>query len=307
MAASGKPTKGTQTTAVLEVKSKTMDQSEKFCDRHVFYIIISTRFTLTFSSELSRCHMSRLTMGRRSVGRPRCSFWLSCIVFVLLCIISRCTHFSSHFPNQSSYLTSSKEEFSIHIPSLVSSSYLPYGLKRRNLYFAITGKPNSSPTVWMLRTLILCGDIQPNPGPPIVEYCIICNRPIRQNQQKVSCIDCKVFAHNSIGKNTKYSCAKTLRDENWRCSQCTASILPFADCSFINDSLVLDTMSNQSQIEENYVPRLVNGLRFGHLNINGLCSKIDQLSLILHDYCFDILFLSETRLSCDISDGTVQY
>jgi hypothetical protein len=44
-------------------------------------------------------------------------------------------------------------------------------------------------------------------------------------------------------------------------------------------------------------PAIAKGLRIGHLNINGLFAKPDQLTHFIHDYNFDIFLLSETHLN----------
>ena len=48
------------------------------------------------------------------------------------------------------------------------------------------------------------------------------------------------------------------------------------------------------------MPKLLRGLRIGHLNVNRLYNKLDQIKELLTELSLDILGISETWLTADI-------
>jgi len=48
-----------------------------------------------------------------------------------------------------------------------------------------------------------------------------------------------------------------------------------------------------------------NGLCIGHLNVNGLKSKLSEISLLLHSANLDILAITETHLSDNVPDTEI--
>ena len=51
------------------------------------------------------------------------------------------------------------------------------------------------------------------------------------------------------------------------------------------------------------VRRLPNGLRFGHINIRGLLSKIDHIRILLRNCTFDVFSVTESHLDDLIDDA----
>lgn len=274
-----------------------------------------------------------VTSGRRwmgrSVGRKALSP-LSPFVFTLLCVLFRCTVFSlplnSHDiitihnrsllnPLNLSFLYPTSSGFNVVLnynsyASLILPECQPrYGLFLRKQYFAITGTARLS-SLWILRILILSGDIHINPGPTIIwDHCIICSKVIRSNQTQVRCIDCNAISHQSSKKRSKFSCAQPAPDGSWICPTCIAANLPFADISHI-DSLNLSVNSSASTnylSHNGILPDFKPGLRVAHLNVNGIRSKLDQLSLLLLDAAFDVFVIIETKLTPDVPDCVITF
>ena len=156
--------------------------------------------------------------------------------------------------------------------------------------------------------LILSGDIETNPGPrgpsnkPVCEGC---SRTIAVTHRFVKCAECSCKFHI---KHAGVSDVEYVRfSQNlcppFVCKSCFNSQLPFAD---VEDLEVLD--------EEVVLPLNLNDdlvltdkscLNIGHLNINGLRSKIDFLRIFLRKHKFDILCLNETKIDSTVLDTEV--
>ena len=51
--------------------------------------------------------------------------------------------------------------------------------------------------------------------------------------------------------------------------------------------------------------RMLRGFKVGHLNVNRLFNKLDSVKELIDKYSFDILALSETWLTSEISDSEI--
>ncbi|PFX29628.1 Fibrinogen C domain-containing protein 1-A [Stylophora pistillata] len=73
----------------------------------------------------------------------------------------------------------------------------------------------------------------------------------------------------------------------------------------------IKSLANYDQTEQDLRLMNVNGyykfnLKIGHLNINPLQNKLDEVKNILNKYLFDIFFISETKLDGTTSDSFLQ-
>ena len=97
----------------------------------------------------------------------------------------------------------------------------------------------SNSSHWLtVASLLLAGDVQPNPGPAPQwkNSCGICSRAVRSNQNVICCDVCYEWLHTKcIGMpNSEYQ-RLSASDEGWRCNRCHRAF-PFHDCSAISDS-----------------------------------------------------------------------
>ena len=174
-----------------------------------------------------------------------------------------------------------------------------------SLYNISKGKPLRL-NFFML--LILSGDIETNPGPrgpsgkPVCEGC---SRTIAITHRFVKCVECSCkfhIKHADVSESEYVRLSQNLCPP-FVCKSCFSSQLPFAD---VEDLEVLD--------EEVVIPLNLNDdlvltdkscLNIGHLNINGIRSKIDFLRIFLRQHKFDILCLNETKVDSTVSDSAI--
>lgn len=186
--------------------------------------------------------------------------------------------------------------------------------------------PNSSSSFNPVRSLLLrAGDVERNPGDKRV--CSTCQRAIAMKHRSLMCSLCSSSYHiNCSGISTKQLRnlhASTQLQKLWPiCSHCLWSTLPFStmtseelinlfsdhdqaapelNTSDINNS---SSSSNESPIE--WFAAKVNGyyknnLKIGHLNINSIFGKSDEVVNLLDKCAFDILFISESKIDGSVS------
>ena len=73
--------------------------------------------------------------------------------------------------------------------------------------------------VFLTLILILSGDIHPNPGPPCVYPCGICETPVNWSNCAVCCDDCSIWYHKScFGMSThEYERLANKSNISWIC------------------------------------------------------------------------------------------
>ena len=70
--------------------------------------------------------------------------------------------------------------------------------------------------------------------------------------------------------------------------------------------------TNQISADENYAHKtlvenleLYDGIRIGHINSNGLVKKIHEIKILLTEGNFDVLAVTETHLSCNVTNDEI--
>ncbi len=113
--------------------------------------------------------------------------------------------------------------------------------------------------------------------------CGKCLKNIRPNQGYTTCDNCELYFHDC--------CADTKDSVKWWCYQCFTRTclneLPYGD-TYIDHDCYLD-----------------KGLKFAHLNIQSLGSKVDHVKLLLHCNNIDLFCVTETWLNDNYSDSDV--
>lgn len=159
----------------------------------------------------------------------------------------------------------------------------------------------------MVSFLLLCGDIEYNPGP--TRYpCSICYQPVCRNQKALLCDLCESWTHcRCCGvDNEMYACYQRMEHFSWHCPRCVASVLPFHDCSVLHseDSFVSVTSVDES-IEQFGLPPVAFGLRVAHLNCRSFLAHKDDIFDLLCSFHIDVLTLSETWLDDTVPDAEI--
>ena len=170
---------------------------------------------------------------------------------------------------------------------------------------------NSHSTFHQMR-LYTSGDIEINPGP---DKCSVCNKRVARNHRAVNCDNCNMWCHIKCAsiKPSEYKNYQSLPSFFWWCPRCLWSSLPFGnettlDCSL--DSPITTRCFDDVHEHENLYPSLkadlqLPGLKISHINVNGLLSKLLDIKALLFSINFDILAISESHLSEDISDDEI--
>ena len=208
-----------------------------------------------------------------------------------------------NFSNDGSFLLIARKLNYMQYPSRNSSLWhrRPRGPTLPSPLKALAG-------LYMLNTslcaslILLSGDINLNPG-PVKDPCFLCNKGCRSNQKAIQCDDCDNWYHvKCIGmKNDEYFDLVSDTSANWICTKCICS-LP-SHLPDMND----DYRESSSTSHESTDPeiRMLRGFKVGHLNVNRLFNKLDSVKELIDKYSFDILALSETWLTSEISDSEI--
>ena len=143
----------------------------------------------------------------------------------------------------------------------------------------------------------------------------MCNKRVARNHRAVNCDNCNMWCHIKCAsiKPSEYKKYQSLPSFFWWCPRCLWSSLPFGnettlDCSL--DSPITTRCFDDVHEHENLYPSLkadlqLPGLKISHINVNGLLSKLLDIKALLFSINFDILAISESHLSEDISDDEI--
>ena len=195
-----------------------------------------------------------------------------------------------------------------------------FGFRRLGYY------PNSSSSFNPVRSLLLrAGDVERNPGDKRV--CSTCQRAIPVKHRSLMCSLCGSSYHiNCSGISTKQLRnlhASTQLQKLWPvCNRCHWSTLPFSTMTSeelinlfsdhdqatpeLNTSDINNSSSSPSESPIEWFSAKVNGyyknnLKIGHLNINSIFGKSDEVVNLLDKCAFDILFISESKIDGSVS------
>ena len=132
----------------------------------------------------------------------------------------------------------------------------------------------------LLLIILVCGDIQLNPGPSSCK-CSMCRGPVRDDQDAIFCEVCLIWNHRScvnMSVNEYYHWSEI--DDGWVCpTECKKETFPFYDAS-----LFTDESSLQSSIV--YFPISITGanqqqhLKLLSLNAKSLFQNLMSYTLI---------------------------
>ena len=109
--------------------------------------------------------------------------------------------------------------------------------------------------------------------------CSVCCKPVKCNRKGLFCDLCNRWCYSRCSdvSDIQYACLSALGPESpWYCQACTIQQLPFADCSFVSDTV--SSISDVSCDEEDH-PLLCNStVVFCHINICSLMPVFDKLT-----------------------------
>ncbi|XP_069134336.1 uncharacterized protein [Argopecten irradians] len=160
-------------------------------------------------------------------------------------------------------------------------SYFLNGLKKKSQY---SRRVNTIQFLFILY-ILLSNDVNLNPGPPDNNTgCGLCSMEVHSSET-VTCIGCPTIVHSTCVNTTDQTTPVGLE---WLCDVCVDHMSTFYDFY---------------QSSDKEVQNLPPGLRFAHLNVRGLLSKLDYIRILLRNQTFDVLTISESHLDDSIEDG----
>ena len=160
--------------------------------------------------------------------------------------------------------------------------------------------------------LQLSGDVEANPGPAMKStkpQCCSCSMTLKKNQNGVRCLGCSSTFHIKCSAMSRKELINYRRHGSpWYCFSCCMP--QFTDSFFKNSSGCLDLSAGdcldmKDSIEwysENINSYYKSNVKFGHLNINSVQNKMDEVRDMLIRNMFDILFIAETKIDSTYSD-----
>ena len=156
------------------------------------------------------------------------------------------------------------------------------------------------------RQVVLSGDVHVDPG-PVRFPCSVCKKPVAATHRAVECDSCHQWCHivrrcsNVSLENYKHM-LNSNQDIQWIFLTYLSTVQASNEQlqqqqQMINGPEKLRSRFQQLKGEKNL-------LKVGHINIDGLLSKISEIKviIIIEESDLDILSITETHLSAAISD-----
>ena len=181
--------------------------------------------------------------------------------------------------------------------------------------------------------ILLCGDVQLNPG-PVKCPCIICRKPVKSNQKGIQCDFCDLWVHLKCTNLNLHQYEKfSTSDEKYFCVNCIDRLPDLNDSFFLNDISGIDShsfdttgsslsrSSSRTDVNIDFEERIhyneddifaeVKGLKrknphkltTSYININSLRYKFCHIKELLETHSVDILFLAETKIDESFTDA----
>ena len=163
----------------------------------------------------------------------------------------------------------------------------------------------SSSKLSCLLCLLICGDVEPNPGPVFdcIDPCYVCDREVADNHHDLLCEVCSYWSHRScVNMSVEEYFHWANIDDGWVCPKCNKEAFPFYNTSHLSSTISLSTSSATVNTTSQRDPSLLKILSF---NARSLIPKIDYLRGICLSESFDVIVVTETWLSLDILDSEV--
>ncbi|XP_068728844.1 uncharacterized protein [Montipora capricornis] len=157
-------------------------------------------------------------------------------------------------------------------------------------------------------------DVETNPGPAMNDkstkpQCCSCSKTLKKNQNGVRCLGCSSTFHIKCSAMSRKELINYRRHGSlWYCFFCCMP--QFRDSFFKHSFGCLDLSAEdcfdmKDSIEwysENINSYYKSNIKFGHLNINSVHNKMDEVRDMLIRNMFDILFKAETKIDSTYSN-----
>jgi hypothetical protein len=195
----------------------------------------------------------------------------------------------------------------VELPTFMTRPDLHKWITRNSTCTLLPSAPSLLHLLFSIMLLLLCGDIETNPGPhPLSAVCLHCDKVGRKNQRRLKCDSCDTFYHVKCLRLTNTE-IKLYTSTRWLCWSCS---LPGLSNSFFNDSITVDTNSGQhtlgTAVKKGNNTRL---LCFNARSIKDNKKKGDLISMITANdpdiICVNETWLDQNIKSSEIFDHTI--
>ena len=190
--------------------------------------------------------------------------------------------------------------------SVANTMFGPLCLAPRVYRTIKSGAPKSTPRVArsvLLLILLVCGDVQINPGPECVQDpCSVCDSPVSNEDDGLLCEVCLNWNHRTCANMSlsEYYHWSTIED-GWICQRCERDCFPFHSVSHLTSSL--DSSSTTSSTAPIQHPS--THLKVFSFNARSILPNIDQLRSLCFLEHFDVVAVCDTWLSANILDSEI--
>ena len=179
---------------------------------------------------------------------------------------------------------------------------------------------------FVLKLLLLCGDIDLNPGPQWKYPCGVCNKPVRSNQKGLQCDYCDRWFHSRCCVNDYIYDSLVNSSCLWICCDCG---LPSFSSSLFDSSSDIETLNRFSPLTDylaqqpptndtcptrsstptrqkpKTTSRIKRPLRLLNINCQSVVNKKEHLHAMIDTMKPDIIVGTESWLHLDIKDNEI--
>eukprot|EP00112_Aurelia_sp_Birch-Aquarium-sp1_P014094 Seg3016.2 transcript_id=Seg3016.2/GoldUCD/mRNA.D3Y31 product="hypothetical protein" protein_id=Seg3016.2/GoldUCD/D3Y31 len=159
--------------------------------------------------------------------------------------------------------------------------------------------------------ILLSGDIQQNPG-PVRNPCSVCGNAVASNHRALPCVTCHKLCHigpkcGKVPKNI-YNDIKRQDTIHWICPRCenTSNQLQTRPNPNITQDQNTEREELPNMFEELRTKLKGHGIKVAHINIRGLLSKMDDVTILLQESRLDILVITESHLDKSVGDNVIK-
>ena len=189
-------------------------------------------------------------------------------------------------------------------PCLANVTSLAYANRTFARLFSSNSRPNST---LALMTLVLCGDVEANPG-PITHPCMGCNMPVAVTHRAMGCDQCDRWVHIKCGNISvkDYNLFKAGNDPYiWKCPLCDLPDAPADTSSSSNDSDCSNQSGRSDSSSSNNNHSRFDRVKVVVANLGSVFSKGKGAALkaFIATTGADIVIGSETELTKDRVDS----
>ena len=161
-------------------------------------------------------------------------------------------------------------------------------------------RPSMAPVSFLkcslLLSLLVCGDIETNPG-PASDACYICNSVVADNHHGLLCEVCSNWSHRTcVNMTVEEYFHWAAIDDGWICPTCDKEAFPFHNISHLSS---LSSTSINYPPPQSSTSRSLSILSF---NARSLLPKMDILRAVCSCGGYDFITVTETWLSAGVLD-----